>query len=331
MKTVVVLLALLVIYGSAAADDTFDQFEDSLYTLIDSAQYDQALTYLKQNTDKFKQYDFDRSDLEAKIYLNQKRFEQAYQIWSAGHQKGYFYLLHPANPLFSDIKEDSAFLALSRTDLALRRKANDSAHTIYEVALPENYSSSINYPLLLVMHGGGSTMERAKKNWQADCLKKDFITAYLESYRHVNYSKHGWASGDLRSRDEIAAIYNELLATYNIDTTKILVGGISAGGSMALDLALNNIIPADGLIGICPCRPKSFSDSLVELAQARGLEIFFVSGETDFYREEQQAMTAVFDTKDLRYEHHIVEGLGHDYPDNFSRWLDKGSAFLIQK
>ena len=330
MKTIVTLLALLILSGLVLADDAFDQFEDSLSNLIDSAQYDQALAYLQENTSKFTQYDFEFSDYEAQIYLNQKEYKQAYQIWSTGHQKGFFYLLHPALSSYSEIKDDTAFLALSQKDLALRQSANDSSLTIYEVALPENYSSTSSYPLLLVLHGGRRTIEQSKNKWQADWLKNNFITVYLQSYRHYNYNKYGWASGDLRSRDEIAAIYNELLATYNIDRTKILVGGISAGGSMALDLALNNIIPINGLIGICPGKPTTFADTLVEQSKARGLKIFFVSGETDFYKEAQLQMTAVFDTKDLMYEHYIVEGLGHDYPENFPQWLERSCVFLLQ-
>lgn len=312
------------------ADDSFDQFQDSIYVLLDSAQYDQALEYLDNNSNNYSAFDFELSELKATIFLNSKHYQKAYEVWSDGHTKGYFYLLHPAMPSYKELKDDSAFLAISEVDLALRQEATDKATTKYEVVLPDNYDPKQAYPMILILHGGGRTMEQAKNSWQANSLNK-CITVYLESYRYYNYHKYGWATGDQRGHDEIAAIYNELVEKYNIDRSTILLGGISAGGSMALDIAFNNIIPVNGVIGICPGKPRAFADSLVEQSQQRGLKLYFVSGETDFYKEYQKEMTAVFDQNNLVYQHHILDGLGHDFPENFPNWIDKGMAFLIQK
>jgi predicted esterase len=69
-----------------------------------------------------------------------------------------------------------------------------------------------------------------------------------------------------KGRDEIRRACRAIPEEYSVDTARVIVGGFSAGGAMAIDVVLSEVIPAAGFVGVCPARPKSFSNERVKAA-----------------------------------------------------------------
>jgi pimeloyl-ACP methyl ester carboxylesterase len=100
---------------------------------------------------------------------------------------------------------------------------------------------------------------------------------------------------------------------------------------MAADLAINNILPIAGFIGICTARPREFDIKAVSAAKERGLRVFMVSGEKDHFRPEQDEMIRLFEKAALPYKYHLINNLGHAFPLDFPDWIDRAIDFVSKK
>jgi predicted peptidase len=96
----------------------------------------------------------------------------------------------------------------------------------YLLNLPMNYSDMGKYPLLLFLHGAGergSDLERVK------------IHGPLKSQgAHRNYQfiiiSPQVPTGDIWDADALAALLDEVIREYPVDTTRVYVTGLSMGG-----------------------------------------------------------------------------------------------------
>ena len=160
-------------------------------------------------------------------------------------------------------------------------------------------------------------------------MDEDFIIMYVQSYLHYNFNRFSWRSGDEKTHKEIKMLFDETISEYNIDTSKIIIGGFSAGGLMAIDLVASNIIPVKGFLGGCPGDPGSLDLDAAKRMKDLNQKGFIFAGETDSFRERQDKMMKLFDEAEFSYEFHEIKGLGHSIPDDFSNWIDQGLEYLL--
>ncbi|MDR0831927.1 MAG: PHB depolymerase family esterase [Bacillales bacterium] len=115
----------------------------------------------------------------------------------------------------------------------------------YRYYVPGSYSSTKATPLFVMLHGATQTAttfaEATKMNTLAE--QKGFIVLYPEQSMSANASlSWNWYYGTNQIRSGEAAIIashiNKIKADYNIDSNKVFVAGLSAGGAMAVIMAV---------------------------------------------------------------------------------------------
>jgi len=264
------------------------------------------------------------------IALNEKKgaYMENLLVFRAGHQKGWFYFIHPAIPRYEPYLNLPGFQEVYAADSSLRSRAIIRSQTTYELELPNDYDSTVRYPLLFIFHGGGSNMERVRHHWHHQILERDYIRIYLQSYQHTDYASFTWHSGDPRSDRDLRLLFDRLNIQYAIDTSRVLVAGISAGANYALAMALRGVLPVQGLIAYCPGFPLSLRDRKDFTGLRTKLRIFCLGGELDFYREQQVELCRSFDRSAIVYRYILVDGMKHQYPDQESIYLGKALKFL---
>ena len=110
------------------------------------------------------------------------------------------------------------------------------------------------------------------------------------------------------------------------DKNCLIVAGISAGGTFAIDLAIRQIIPVTGFMVFCPGIPTILSESFnLDMPGVRG---YMLGGEEDHYLSRQKKMEEIFDREGLSCRHEILEGMGHQYPPEESRWIEEALYFV---
>jgi poly(3-hydroxybutyrate) depolymerase len=206
--------------------------------------------------------------------------------------------------------------------------ADEPLEPRWKVVTPGDYDPSRAYPLFILLHGANSYLEDMLPAFKLDRHKGDYLLAFIQSTEKAPEQGFTWHREIDKGRDEIRRSYKEITEEYSVDKRRVIIGGFSAGGTMAIDVVLSEIIPIVGFVGVCPGKPWSFSSDSVKAAAERGVRGVMIAGEEDYYGPRQFAMAAVFDKAGLQYKHIVIPGFGHDYPGNLSERLDRAIEFV---
>jgi polyhydroxybutyrate depolymerase len=134
-------------------------------------------------------------------------------------------------------------LALCSLHLPLSAShAQESVERPYSLYVPTSYDASTPAPLLMVLHGFGSSGKAIEYMSGFDALAEEngFIVVYPNSVNTLNWNDGRTLSSTLETADDSAyllGLLDELSAKYTIASDQIYLTGFAAGGSMALRLA----------------------------------------------------------------------------------------------
>jgi acetyl esterase/lipase len=130
-------------------------------------------------------------------------------------------------------------------------------------------------------------------------------------------------------REHDAAIRRE----YQVDPARVVVGGFSMGGGLAVWLAASGTIEARGFIAVAPYLEDAGQlRPLIEARQGRTLHGYIVVGDQDdrCYQISQE-IAALLRSHDIACELEVHPGLGHVFPPGFEGSLAKGLDFILQQ
>jgi predicted peptidase len=165
----------------------------------------------------------------------------------------------------------------------------------YRLFLPPNHTSETDYPLVLYMHGAG---ERGTDNTR-QLNGIDSLIAATQSDRFASYLLAPQAPVGMGWTSELgvnltAGVFDEVVANYSVNSTRIYVTGYSAGGSGTFaqlydynDRFAAGVPVAAGLNGVTP-----------ELAEAiapayRNIPLWVFHGALDVYWPAEKARLLV--------------------------------------
>lgn len=261
----------------------------------------------------------------------QGQFQENLALFQEGHRKGYFYFLHPALPALKPYLDLPGFSELMEADRILYDSALEDSNTLFRISLPEDFQQDGSYPLMLIFHGGNSNLQRLEKHWHQKYLDSTCIKAYLQSYRHFDSGSFTWRSGDPRSDIQLQHIYREIQDKYPVDTSRIILAGISAGANYALGMALRGVLPVYGIIAFCPGLPGVLRQACEPETLQRTFRTYILGGEHDFYLKQQEELMAHMDRLGIPYSYVQVKGMGHQYPEDEGKYLLDGLRFITEQ
>lgn len=320
------LFMLLSHFSQDRGVDAYPEFQRKVNSLEKQGQYRKALQLTRRVFNHYPEREFDL--MKELIYLHEKTDQLRLNIslWSEGHEKGYFFLLDSRIKRYKPYLDFEKFHDLAEKDQALRAAALAKAETVYKLVLPENYSPGVSYPLLIIMHGGGSNLVKVQERWELiPEISSDYLICFIQSYRHYDSETFGWSPGDRRTRQDIRNIYDDIVLSCPVDTSRVYLGGTSAGGTMALDLAFCGILPVSGIIAFCPGKPGDLDLSSMK---NRYPAIFMLGGEQDHYLPRQKELALLFKDAGIRFTHEIVPGMGHGFPEQYRNVMTRALQFL---
>lgn len=139
------------------------------------------------------------------------------------------------NSTYSDGSGDCDF----RGNVTINRSYSGTNATYYLEA-PDNYNSSLTYPLILYFHGHGTSQSVYETSYYADfrtlARARGFIVA------SINYDSQPGAGSWMNEsgRSEVDDVLAEVMDMYNIDRYNINTMGESMGGTASLIYPINN-------------------------------------------------------------------------------------------
>jgi phospholipase/carboxylesterase len=191
----------------------------------------------------------------------------------------------------------------------------------YSLYIPDNYTPERAWPLIVALHGGYSH-------------GKDFIWSWLREARSRGYilfaptsTAMTWSITDVeRDGKIIAGHLEDVYSRVNVDMSRILLTGMSDGGTYALGLALSQGSIYRSVAAVACALPP------VDFREARGKRICWIHGAQDWIFP---AARMLYSCKELTQagadiKLKILPDLSHTYPrgenDTILRWFKSANA-----
>jgi poly(3-hydroxybutyrate) depolymerase len=98
---------------------------------------------------------------------------------------------------------------------------------------PESYDGKVPMPLVIALHGANNPNTILQTLSKGSRLESKFVRAFPKS----NIAYWQYSNGTGADSKRISAIYDDLLANYCIDTSRVFLTGHSSGAQMAVQMA----------------------------------------------------------------------------------------------
>jgi phospholipase/carboxylesterase len=225
--------------------------------------------------------------------------------------------LPPVSEFFVDppLREDADLLARlaapANQDTGIFHDHNEpGSRGGFSLYVPEYYSPDRAWPLVMALHGGSGNGRGFLWSWLRDARSYGAIVVTPTATGST------WAlMGEDTDTSNLGRILSSVQARLNIDPTKLLLTGMSDGGTFCYVTGLESASPFTHLAPVA----ATFHPLMAETADAerlRGLPVYLVHGKLDWMfpvqvaRQTQQALSAA--GAEVTYRE--LDDLSHTYP-----------------
>ncbi len=188
-------------------------------------------------------------------------------------------------------------------------------------------------PLLIALHGNMSNSNDTAEEWRA-ITGRGWLLALPQSSQLAGQTAFVW-NDRARSISEICAHFATVNEQYSVDAGRVVLGGFSKGGGLAIWMALHQLIPAAGFVVLGPFLSSEELEALAELLATHkpaGIRGSIIIGEDDeSCLKGSRQVAELMHAHDLPCTLEIIPGLGHEYPSDFSEHVTRGLAFVEQR
>jgi phospholipase/carboxylesterase len=241
--------------------------------------------------------------------------------------------LPPVSAFFVDpaLREDADLMA------RLAAPANQNTGIIHDhnepgsrggfsLYVPEYYTPDRAWPLVMALHGGSGNGRGFLWSWLRDA--RSFGAILVAPTATGGASKTTWAlMGEDTDTPNLARILDIVRSGWNVDPAKLLLTGMSDGGTFCYVSGLESVSPFTHLAPVA----STFHPLMAEMADAerlRGLPVYLVHGRLDWMfpvqvaRQTNEVLSAA--GADVTYRE--LDDLSHCYPREMNgpmlKWLN---------
>jgi phospholipase/carboxylesterase len=198
---------------------------------------------------------------------------------------------------------------------------NPYARGGYSLYVPETYGQDRAWPLVVALHGGYGHGRDFLWTWLREARSRGFVLLAPTSLGQT------WSISHIEvDAEQLIRHVEEVCTRFTIDRGRILMTGMSDGGTFGLSFGLQQNSPAKAIA------PVSCVLAQGEMAHAGDRRIYWVHGAQDWMFPVSRAVNACKDLSlagaDVRLK--VVPDLSHAYPreenDAILRWFDPSLA-----
>ncbi len=291
--------------------------------LYQQEKYSEAAAILETHINRFPDHLEANAYNLALSYVQLGEYKKTIEVLQHGLDHSVWFNIYAfEHEVWIPVKKIEVFKKILDQNDRLRQQAQKLAKSELLVVTPEEFNENNEYPLFIALHGGGSNIENFKKIWISEKMKKEFITAYVQSSLIVGMNRFTWTVDMEITKKEIKNAYSKIIKHYPIGENEVIIGGFSAGGVAALEIALSNSIPVTGFLVLCPGKPESFDETNIIEAKMRGIRGTILTSEMDPRLSVQQEMVEVLRAVGLQYQFMVTPNIGHWFPEDLDIKID---------
>ncbi len=147
---------------------------------------------------------------------------------------------------------------------------------------PETYDGSTPFPLVIALHGANNSNTILQILSDGSRLETEFVRAFPKS----NGSAWSFSGGTGPDSQRISDIYDELLAEYCIDTSRVFLTGHSSGAQMSVQMMC---VPGGDprFKAVAPVSASHYCDTLTPVP------VLYIQGQMDAQRGDSDGADVV--------------------------------------
>jgi len=251
------------------------------------------------------------------------------------HAQAKLYPLHPALPAVSEhflepfrraSPPPSAPPRSTSARVGLLRAGEPGARGGFDLYVPEHYDGAQAWPLVVALHGGSGSGRDFLWSWLREARSRDCLLVAPTS-RGRTWSLHAPALDG----DALFRLVERIAGEWRVDRSRVLLTGLSDGGTMTLlvgaaaDSPFTHLAPIAGVL-----HPMNFANG--NLGRLRGRPVWLVHGRLDWMFPVALAREAarILEQAGAALAYRELADLSHAYPreENASiiEWLDPRRA-----
>jgi predicted esterase len=329
--TGLLLLMKVTFSGNINLDSlSYDEFARVALHLSYTKDYDSTISLLEYARSYYPEKEHEIMANLVIFNLLSGKEERAIELYRQALNKKVFFGFNK-EILFSDtIEKREEFLSLLEKDSVLAEEKQKDVKTAYLVDTPLNFNADSLYPLMMVFHDWGQNAEEIREQWRAPLLEERFIRVFVQSPFVADMDGFQWNDTE-KSTEEILRVFNEITDFYPVDTSQVITGGYGQGGTIAIHLLLEQLIPAIGFITVCPSIPESFTGKNLQQAKAKKQRAVIVAGVMDPGFSEQTSMIQAFREYAILYRFSPRKTMGREIPKNIEFYIRRGLNYMGYK
>jgi len=328
----IVLLLSLNLNGEEQEEKmSFEKIKAKFSQCIKAKKYDEAINIYEKALPELPGNFYDISFTLGQLYMRTGKIEKSLSIFEQGLKQNIVYPIWAAAPYWQPLSkyDPERFAKILEENKRLQHEKTAKTEPLFDIHTPPGFTKDKKYPLFIALHGWNETMDHLSKFWQTERLGKEFLLVFTQSSQVVSPRTFGWEDMELGKKD-IKTIYDKIIAQYPVDKEKIVIAGFSQGGMLALDIAVNEIIPAAGFVVLHPGGgiPGEMNTDTAAKAGKRSLKGTIIMSEQNKSGEEIDQLQELLKNGKIDYRF-IVSGSGHWYPADFSTQLAAALAHIF--
>ncbi len=316
---------------------SFDELTEQIQNHFAEATFQEGLSLASENIAHFPEHfaliNYWRMCLAARL----SQFDLTNKIFESTLASGLWYadVLLRQSPSLAAIQGDEEFERLAEISAQLREA--DGADIPLLVIRPTNAcgKGDVGCPTIFFLHGNMDTAKDNVEKWK-HLPKFGWLFAAPQSSQAMYTDSYMWTDYPT-TKPEIETQFSALKHKYSVDPERLIVGGFSMGGAMALQLALTGDLPAKGFILLGPgggvLDDEKEWQPLIDQAKGKGLRgvIWMGLADNSIPQENIQKLVDLLNQNDIPCKLQTFEGLKHAYPKDFEDVSFDALDFIFQE
>ncbi len=312
------------------ANISYGELVGKFYEFYGQAAYVDALALVEETLADFPEHRTEMITWKICVQSRLGESEKAIETLRAAIETSTYWYLPAVLRGESDLallQDNPEFQRLVALCEARREKASQAGPRRLEFAPKTDAGQKL--PLLIAFHGWGQNAEVDAPHWQGLADQGWLVAVTCSSYQ-VADGMYTWDNLE-RAIDEAKAHYEALCRDFPVDPKRVVLGGFSQGGGVAIWSALTRSIPVCGVVGVGPA--LNGIDALAATLPARPIpdvRVYMVSGAEENDRERFAKLGTLFVEKSVPFHHETVPGIGHEFPLDFEPFLERALKFILE-
>lgn len=308
---------------------TFSECQNRVINLVQKNRLDESLSLMEKAKEEFPKKVDRLGHWKANVYCLKGEGDEAISELQEVLDKGLWWNpeILAEDPELDMIKETKEFKNILGQCSSLYRTSVSSSQTLLKVEGNRDADTAI-----FSLHWKASNAEDFSLQWNDKGLLEKYLIGFPQSSQLFSYGCYSWDDAEKSKRD-IEKTFHQFSKEYSIDQEKTIIAGASQGGGRAIELCLDEEeVNFERFIVVVPAfESLDKIEESIRTNSNKNVRGCMITGDQDPFYRDALKVASLFETAGIPCKLIVKEGMGHVFPDDFSRVFEEAVNDVLLK